>query len=83
MMTAKPQTCARVCTKFELHRDFPLFKQMRPHSVFLLSNIDKFKYINYTETLTEEITDMFVREYDFINLLIFGRKNKCAYYLSH
>ena len=25
---------------------------------------------------------MFVQEYDF-NLLIFGRKNKCAYYLSH
>ena len=82
MMTAKPQICARVCTKFELHRNFPLFKQMRPHSVFLLSKLISSSTINYTETLTEEITDMFVQEYDF-NLLIFGRKNKCAYYLSH
>ena len=82
MMTAKPQTCARVCTKFELHRNFPLFKQMRPHSVFLDQTLISSSTINYTETLTEEITDIFVQEYDF-NLLIFGRKNKCAYYLSH
>ena len=67
MIDRKDSNCARVGTKFELHWNFPY---LRPHSISLLSNIDKFKYrYLYCDAITIEIADMFAQDTNLISFI--------------